>query len=312
MPEKTLNKWLNLKRDGRLIRLSGALGLFVSGLQAPLALDVMMPEPALPAKAANMQQRPAKGLAPADVGLARECAMTAAKASAAFTRGHLLVVDTRPATEYQQWHIPGALNMPMFAIKTKSFLKKHNFVIINQGRTIEDLQLGCVELRRAGFSQAHYISNGMLAWQAAGGVVEGRGEGLASTWIMPQEWVQELDAGQWKIVELSSDLLAGKTPVGVSRLTVSTEDDWADAVRRLQGIIAARVQQVPAERLLIVDNTGELSQKLEAHLQRTGIVLPPGVYYLTGGSDALRQYQRSHKSMLTYLATPRKRLPACR
>ena len=43
----------------------------------------------------------------------------------------LLLVDIRPAAAFGKLRIPGSLNIPLYAIKTKTFLKKHDLVLID-------------------------------------------------------------------------------------------------------------------------------------------------------------------------------------
>lgn len=44
-----------------------------------------------------------------------------------------MLVDIRPTAAFEKLRIPGSLNVPIFAIKTKPFLKKQDLVLVDEG-----------------------------------------------------------------------------------------------------------------------------------------------------------------------------------
>ena len=66
-------------------------------------------------------------------------------------RNEMLLVDIRPAAAFERLRIPGSLNVPLFAIKAKTFLKKYDLVLVDEGYRYAQIEEACRHLRRAGF-----------------------------------------------------------------------------------------------------------------------------------------------------------------
>lgn len=46
----------------------------------------------------------------------------------------LVLVDVRPSHHFNNFKIPGSINLPLFALGTKPFLKSGHVILINEGR----------------------------------------------------------------------------------------------------------------------------------------------------------------------------------
>lgn len=77
----------------------------------------------------------------------------------------LFLVDVREERQFVQVRIPGSLNIPLFAVKTKAFLKTKPVVLIDEGYRPHHLEETCVQLTQAGF-EAHFLFGGLNAWRA--------------------------------------------------------------------------------------------------------------------------------------------------
>ena len=65
----------------------------------------------------------------------------------------IILIDVRKRVEFEKFRIPGSINIPLFAIKTKAFLKSKSLVIVNEGYNYSELEQECEHLREAGFSR---------------------------------------------------------------------------------------------------------------------------------------------------------------
>lgn len=84
-----------------------------------------------------------------------------------------LWVDVRNEAAHRQCRIPGSLQIPLHAVKTKGFLKGRRVIVLDAGdgsRAVED---ECRRLRERGFSNLAIWYGGMNAWHRLGGAVEG-------------------------------------------------------------------------------------------------------------------------------------------
>ena len=93
-----------------------------------------------------------------------------------------VLVDVRSADGHIR--IPGALQMPMHAVKTKSFLRDRQVVLIDEGYGNPALEAECRKLRKTGFTQSSIWYGGLNAWQGQGGAMEG-GEAAAVRRLSP-------------------------------------------------------------------------------------------------------------------------------
>ena len=80
-----------------------------------------------------------------------------------------VVVDVRPAADYQKGHIINAVNIPSngFANQINSLNKYKDRPIIVSCRSGSQSQAACQQLRKAGFEKVFNLRGGVLAWQNA-------------------------------------------------------------------------------------------------------------------------------------------------
>lgn len=86
---------------------------------------------------------------------------------------HFFFIDIRPEKSFETIHIPGSLNIPLFAIKTKAFLKNKRIVIVNEGFGYSSLVDACLQLRQSGFESVTILKGGLNFWIQKGGELRG-------------------------------------------------------------------------------------------------------------------------------------------
>ena len=80
-----------------------------------------------------------------------------------------VVVDVRPAADFQKGHIINAINIPSngFSNQINTLNKHKDQVIIINCRSGSQSQTACQQLRKAGFEKVFNLHGGILAWQNA-------------------------------------------------------------------------------------------------------------------------------------------------
>ena len=58
----------------------------------------------------------------------------------------IILIDVRKKVEFEKFRIPGSINIPVFAIETKAFLKSTPLVIVNEGYNYGELEQECERL----------------------------------------------------------------------------------------------------------------------------------------------------------------------
>ncbi len=61
----------------------------------------------------------------------------------------LTLVDVRSRQDFERLHIPGSINIPLYAVKTKTYLKSAPVVLVNEGFRYVELENECRRLARA-------------------------------------------------------------------------------------------------------------------------------------------------------------------
>src|SRR5258706_11721829 len=110
-----------------------------------------------------------KGIAPDP-----SCAVAAAELSPAARRADALFVDTRPASEHDQFRIDGALRLRAAELRAKAYLRGRKLVLVGDGKAERELYVACAELKQQGFKQVRVLRGGMPGWLAHGQPVLGR------------------------------------------------------------------------------------------------------------------------------------------
>lgn len=85
----------------------------------------------------------------------------------------LCLVDVRGQAGYRLARIPGSLNLPLFTVKTRSFLRSKRVILVNEGCEHDGLLAECDRLAAAGFLAPRLLDGGVRAWQQAAGQLEG-------------------------------------------------------------------------------------------------------------------------------------------
>jgi rhodanese-related sulfurtransferase len=77
------------------------------------------------------------------------------------------LIDIRHESYFKKLHIPSSINIPLFALKTKSFLKKQNIILINQGYGYQNMLATFRILDHNGFQSVKILKGGLNAWYQA-------------------------------------------------------------------------------------------------------------------------------------------------
>jgi len=84
-----------------------------------------------------------------------------------------IFIDIRKSDLFQKVRIPNSINIQLFAIKTKVFLKTKQLILVNEGFGYKNLIQECRRLRKNGFKSVQILKGGLNAWQKSGGNIEG-------------------------------------------------------------------------------------------------------------------------------------------
>ena len=75
---------------------------------------------------------------------------------------NILFVDVRNGDSFNKKNITGSINIPPDLIKTKTFLKNKNIILIGTGWNKEILIEQCIQLKKQGFKSVNVLAGGIL------------------------------------------------------------------------------------------------------------------------------------------------------
>ncbi len=83
-----------------------------------------------------------------------------------------VLLDVRDAVAFERVSLPDSQNMPLFAVKTKTWLKSRPVILVDEGFRPRELNGACKRLRQSGFD-VWFLLGGLAGWKVSGGALEG-------------------------------------------------------------------------------------------------------------------------------------------
>jgi rhodanese-related sulfurtransferase len=218
-------------------------------------------------------------------------------------QGGVVLVDVRRPDPQGRARIPGSLQIPLYALRTKGFLRSKTVVLIGEGHDDGPLLEECARLSGAGFAKVRVLEGGINHWWERGGPIEGDPEALAGlSRVTPAELDSALRTGEWRVAgfRVEAEALA-LAPVGPAVLLPdpAAREEFVSAVRALQKRLPAG--QGRLARLLLFDRKGDDCTQAEGvlrHARDAGRDLGT-VFCLEGGLDAHERYQALQSNRAT-------------
>jgi rhodanese-related sulfurtransferase len=216
-------------------------------------------------------------------------------------KNSIFLVDVRNRKAFETLKIPGSLNIPLYAVKTRPFLKSQPIVLVNAGFAGSLLEQECRQLNQKGF-KASFLTGGLNAWSHRGGPLEGdlfAVQTLAA--VSPRIYHQEKDFKNTIVIEVSG--VRGSSSKQLIPAAIHLPQVGASANQPMHNLslsdLRASVRENrknPTSAILITNQDGKGYEHLEKTIAKAD--LGP-VFYLTGG---LNGYSR----FLDHLALSRK------
>ena len=198
----------------------------------------------------------------------------------------LYLVDVRRPSDFTALHIPGAMNMALAFVKTKSQLKDRPLVVIDRGLSFQRLAPACRTLRRLGF-EVRILDGGMAAWSRCHGPVVGYPAAqIDYSFISPADFFLEKDDPRRVVCDVSTGRgpeARTLMPYAIHLPLVAGGREWAGRIQRFK---AARFGR-PDTALIVVDAYGSTYADLAAAFEHAGV---KNVFFLTGGRRAYEKY----------------------
>jgi rhodanese-related sulfurtransferase len=220
---------------------------------------------------------------------------------------NILLIDVRPAADYQGLHIPGAMNIPLHFIKTKAYLKSSPFVLVDKGLDYHRLAPICRQLRKMGF-HARILEGGMSAWAARGGPMVGEPvRQMDYSRISPVDFFQEKDYARRIVCDVSAKRSPASRRLMPYAVHLPLSGNAKKQAARLEKFKTAYASAAE-ETLLVVDRDGHGYRNVKRAFAHAGF---KNVFYLSGGVKAYQNYLEGVAQSWQPLKKRRLRLNRC-
>ena len=199
----------------------------------------------------------------------------------------ILFIDVRGKEAFETFRLPGSIRIPLYALKTKAFLKDKALVLVHEGYPDLVLEQTCRELRVAGFAKLSILNGGLRYWQQKNGPIEGDlfAAGEVSR-IAPIAFFAHKDSGQWLVITVSSSAVGSAEPPLPGARQLAWEGSPAKFASGLKALIANRAN--PALLcVLVCDESGVRYEEIERAVQQEQI---GKVFYLKGGLESYQAF----------------------
>jgi rhodanese-related sulfurtransferase len=191
----------------------------------------------------------------------------------------LTLVDVRNTDDFQRLHIPGSLNIPLYAVKTKVFLKSFPMVLINEGFQHSLLESECRQLKDMGFDVL-ILDGGVTAWAQKGNALVGDLFALEDMqMISPQVFYREKDRQNVLVIDISPvqlEISKQLMPYSIHLPIPGEQGQWAPVLGRLTD----SHRTPPFLSILVLNQTGDgydRAKKIFAGLSVNAFYLQSGM-----------------------------------
>ena len=197
-----------------------------------------------------------------------------------------VLVYVRGAGPFNRAKIPCSINLPLYAVKAKPYLKQHHVILFDEGYDYGRLAAECQKLNEMGF-KASILFGGLNAWAADGGEIEGDQFVLEEIKrVSPRSFHLETGFEHHWVIDVSEEDAITALNFGPNRIYLKEVDEAA--LRAVFSDDSSITKGQDRYRTVVVASKNGLGyDKVEKILQTINV---GGMFYLDGGFDAYHKY----------------------
>jgi len=197
------------------------------------------------------------------------------------------LVDVRESQDFAKVHVSGSIHVPLYALKTKAFLKDKPLVLVSEGYPNFALEQTCKDLRVAGFTKTSILNGGLRSWIQKKGPIEGDAFARNElSRVPPKHFFAHKDSPEWLVITVSRSAAGSSQPLIPGALRLPWEGNAPNFASALKAIINSKARS-PLLSVLVCDERGEKYESIDRAVQQEEI---RKVFYLKGGMEAYQAF----------------------
>ena len=222
-------------------------------------------------------------------------------------REDITLIDVRDRSAFDKCHIEGSINVPLYAVRTKKFLKSTILVLINEGFRFTEMGEQCMRLRESGF-MVWILEGGLNAWREAGASFVGDKLSLLDfNKVSSQDLFAEKDSAGWVAIDARRSKKAGDVIPLLGVVPVVSLDNSGGITPSVAEFMKKRAEK-RATFFVVFNDDGRHFDSLERAVRNTGI---RNIFFLRGGLEGYRAFLASEGAFFTRGAGSKKTVLKC-
>jgi len=213
-----------------------------------------------------------------------------------------IFIDIRSTSSFRKVRIFDSINIPLFAIITKDFLKTKTLILVNEGFGYKSLIHECGRLKKNGFKSVYILKGGLNAWYKSGGYIEGNYFAKRDLNIItPNSFFQDKDYANIIVINIyRSDIPEPKSLIPET-INIPFSGSISKLIEDLKRTIISNKKDVLLY-LLISDGYKLISK----HIKEIDKNISDTIVYLKGGTQAYNEFLKKQ----TLIWVPKKQKKA--
>jgi len=193
-------------------------------------------------------------------------------------------IDIRQPADYDSVHIPGAINIPLYAIKTKPFLRSDPIILINNGTRRRYYESECALLRQKGFD-AYILEGGLNLWLHWGYPLVGDYFAQQTLqYINPVDLFVDRHFKNWLIIDVSSSYKEGIDALpNTINIPVNENDSFEQTIRHY-------IRNLKTDALVSVVIISDTPEDYNKTMLVCSSIQNAQFYYVNGGRAAYNKF----------------------
>lgn len=241
-----------------------------------------------------------KALNSVDERLIKSCVIGFDEVQRRLLSKSVTLVDIRSEKEFENYRIPGSINLSSYTIKSKDYLKSKHLVLVGDKVDLLEMGLLCRELKEQGFKKVNFLNDGMSSWS---GRLVGQNAKSIDYWqfgkIEPREFTSLKSKMKWMVLDTRNQDAKNKgfdlIYQGLNAIPFRTEN--ANDLEKVRKFMSSQASK-NLYGFLVISERGDDYRDIAGYLEQNHV---DNLFYMDGGLINYSDYLVDRNAFLARL-----------